>query len=151
MIVMSVTPTVCITLAFWLGRGVRNCACAQTAASATSAAAKGRNFLCNFISTSPRLVKNFWLHLPGLDVGELLLEARCVDAVGLAARDGLLADGDGLLLPVHVEEQVRLRAKVLESLLDLDGLINPRQRLVKLVVVEVCVGDGERHLPVVRI
>jgi hypothetical protein len=29
--VMSVTPSVCITLAFWLGRGVRTCAKAETA------------------------------------------------------------------------------------------------------------------------
>src|ERR671939_943940 len=55
---MSVTPTVCMTLAFWLGRGVRSCACAHTQTNATAAeAAKGRNFLCDFISTSPRLVK----------------------------------------------------------------------------------------------
>src|SRR5437868_3254984 len=143
---MSVTPTVCITLAFWLGRGVRSCACAPTAVSATATeAAKGNNFLCNFISTSPRLGG---LHLTGLDVCELLLEARGVNAVGLAARDGLLGDGNGLLLPVHVEEQIRLRVKVLEGLLDLDGLVNPLQSVLELVVVEVGFADGERHLPV---
>src|SRR5947209_18632494 len=116
---MSVTPTVCNTLAFWLGRGVRSCACAHTAASASSsdAATNGRNFLCNFISTSPSLGG---LHLSGLQVGELLLEARGVNAVGLAARDGLLGDGDGLFLLLHLKEEVRLRPKILESLLDLD-------------------------------
>src|SRR5437764_465562 len=64
------------------------------------------------------------------------------------ARDGLLGDGDGLLLPVHVEEQIRLRAKVLEGLLDLDGLVNPLQSVLELVVVEVGFADGERHLPI---
>src|SRR2546421_4482362 len=115
---MSVTPTVCITLAFWLGRGVRSCACACAAANATATeATNGRNILCNFISTSPRLSG---LHLTGLDVCELLLEARGVRALGLAARDGLLGDGDGLFLLLHLKEEVRLRPKILESLLDLD-------------------------------
>src|SRR5947209_8635043 len=133
--VMSVTPTVCITLAFWLGRGVRSCACAHTAANATATeATKGRNFLCDFISASPRLSS---LHFAGLQVGELLLEARGVSAVGLAARDGLLGDGDGLLLLAHVEEEARLHAQVLEGLLDLDGLVNPLQSVLELVVVPV--------------
>src|SRR5215204_5943131 len=57
--VMSVTPTVCITLAFWLGRGARTCACAgreaaQAARTSAAAAARGRNlrrvFILNFSS-----------------------------------------------------------------------------------------------------
>jgi hypothetical protein len=48
----SVTPMVCTTLAFWLGRGRRkgDCAGVWAAAQTTSRAAQGRRFRRVFIS-----------------------------------------------------------------------------------------------------
>src|ERR1043165_8243753 len=104
-----------------------------------------------WLLTTDYWLRSILLHLPGLDVGQALLEARGIRPVGLAARDGLLADSDSLLLLAHRQEELRLRRKVLESLLDLDRLLDPLQSVFKLVVVEVRVADGERYLPVVRV
>ena len=86
MMVMSVTPTVCITLAFWLGRGVRSCACAIAEA-----------------------VRPLEIRVRcGLHTGEI--ETTCNDvqgiAVHIASRVSALAGADEILVSRTVRDLV---------------------------------------------
>src|SRR5258708_32455969 len=153
--VISVTPMVCITLAFWLGRIGLTCSggccadangAAQISANRIAKVKRQNRFreiivvllriwnLAHYVSrsgcTASATVSTGSgtvgnLHLPGFHVGEGLLDPCSIHSIGLAARDCLLSHGNRLLLLTHGVGKVKFLPRVRKGLFPLDRLVHP--------------------------
>src|ERR1051325_4051930 len=94
------------------------------------------------------------LDLSSLHVRKSLLEIRGVDLVALPALDSLVTKCDCFLLLTRLVQRIRLGREILESLLHLDRLVQPRHSLLVItgvLIVEQIIAGLERRTPVIRL